>query len=176
MSNRARTVRKLARATKYAAMRAQGVGMTDAWRAVTPNWRELKEQSQYSMASEFASDPVVRLKVDEILKHASAQAMASKAAYVAELQQDIELARNLDNLNAVMAGQRIKGLALEHLTEKHTIDNKNDDRQLVERLKQLGYDASRLLVADSFDTEPSRDVTPVLPADSAGSKKPNTIN
>ena len=137
--SKGRTKRKLAKAIKFAELRAQGKTQLEAWRAIHQDWSKSSLQSQHVMASQFAADPLVSLKCAEVLQNANLNAFMSPARYAAWLQDRIGDAQGRENDTAVMAGARVLGQTLGHLRDNLTVDAKNIplDKHLAE-LRAIG--------------------------------------
>ena len=168
--SRARTQRKLAKAIKFAALRAQGMTQVEAWRAITPNWADSKEQSQYQMASDFARDPVVRQKVEQVLQEANMAAFMSGPRFAARTADLIELAIAQENMTAAMAGQRILGQTTNNLRENLTLtdDRGVSDAQLIQRFAALdpafaASVAARLGLGATLPAESDSNVVAIQP-------------
>ena len=166
--SKGRTKRKLAKAIKFAALRAEGKTQLEAWRAIHQDWGKSSLQSQHTMASTFASDPLVSMKCAETLQNANLSAFMSAPRYAAWLQDRIGDAQGRENDTAVMAGARVLGQTLGHLRDNLTVDSKNIplDKHLAD-LRAIGIPeaaARRMLgmVEDTTRTqEPPSNVTPI---------------
>ena len=139
---KARIKRRLLRAARFASYKAQGMTNTDAWRQVTPDWQEREINDQHKAAWEFANDPLVLAKVNEILHQSKLSAMDSHSRFHADVLQSLTAAASEGNWTAVAALLRVRGSSGSYLSETFVM---NDDRgmtneQLAERIAKLRPD------------------------------------
>ena len=162
---KARIKRRLLRAARFAGYKAQGMTNTDAWRQITPEWETIQTNDQHKRAHEFANDPLVLAKVNEILHQSKLSVMDSHSRFHADVLQSLTAAASESNWTAVAALLRVRGSSGSYLSETF---NMQDDRgtsmeQTIDRLAKLRPDmAAQLRAMLPATKDASQDAT-VIP-------------
>ena len=150
------------KADKFNQLVLGGLTQTEAWYQVNPRKRAVPYEQATSQASQYASHPYVRLRLQTYLRTAKVADLVSHGQLMAELRGDISLARAKDNLTAVMSGHRLAMQAAEMLKDSVTINQSTiSDEEIIKRLAgddpQLQARIRRQLGKAGFDAAPAND-------------------
>lgn len=134
---------------RFAALVAQGVSQSDAYREVADVEPDTKPESIWQSASKVAADPKVRSRIRELTEGLQLADIISVQAWFQRVAEDTELARAKGNMTAAMSGHRIIGQALQALRDGVNVNvgNEISDDALILRLTNGDPDKTKMLKA-----------------------------
>ena len=147
----ARTKRLHTRAHLYWDGKMRGLNNLDAWKGATPNWEKFEKpddkNSIHVLVYKFTHDPVVTRVGHERTQQVKVSHFNSAVRQQLEVIEDIEAARQENNLTAVAALHRVRtsigGWGSERLSVSD--DRGVSDKDLLTRIGALRPDLAPLL-------------------------------